>query len=167
MVRRSRNTIQQRHGKFAESSLTSTKLSPRQSRAPTSLIHVASADSGSAELVCRSGNKISRCTRDKIEVAVLLKIIALPCCNDRLHSGFNLVRPLRVVTFHLRGRAYLTKSIAHRDMNKDGITEYEWDKAYLDYAHSLIILFPIQIVPVIELPLASGNLLSSWKISCL
>lgn len=121
MVRRSRNTIQQRHRKFAESSLTSAKLSPRQSRAPASLgVHSCSnADSGSAELVCRSGNKISRRTRGKIGVAVPLKIIAPPCCSDRLHSGFNLIRALLHSTYR---RAYLPKSIAHRNRNKDEIS---------------------------------------------
>lgn len=116
-----------------------------------------SADSSSAELVCRSGNKISRRTRarGKIGAAVPLKIIAPPCCSDRLHSGFNLVRP-----FHLRARAYLPNSIAHRDMNKDGTPGTNGMK--LICARGLITLFPIRIAPVTEI--LSDVAVSFWQL---
>lgn len=85
---------------------------PRVSRC----IHVAAptavALSLFAEVVIKYRGALAR---GKIGVVVPLKIIAPPCCRDRLHSGFNLVRPLHS-TYR---RAYLPKNIAHRDMNKD------------------------------------------------
>jgi len=58
-------------------------------------IHVAAptavAPSLFAEVVIKYRSALAH---GKIGVAVPLKIIAPPCCSDRLHSGFNLVRPL-------------------------------------------------------------------------
>jgi len=58
-------------------------------------IHVAAptavAPSLFAEVVIKYRSALAH---GKIGVAVPLKIIAPPCCSDRLHSEFNLVRPL-------------------------------------------------------------------------
>jgi len=69
-------------------------------------IHVAAptavAPSLFAEVVIKYRSALAH---GKIGVAVPLKIIAPPCCSDRLHSGFNLVRPLLYSTY-ADGRIY-------------------------------------------------------------
>lgn len=147
MVRRSRNTIQQWHGKFAESSLTSAKLSPRQSRAaPASLgVHsCSSADSGRtegapslfAEVVIKYRDAPAR---GEIGVAVPLKIIAPPCRSDRLHSGFNLVRPL-LRTIYADERIYRKALHIETRIRTKLRIRMGWSlfglRAWLDYAFS-------------------------------